>query len=154
MGNEKRDEIEKQLANNSATIAAHDEEDMAHGDQAVGALNAIANNTGKRETANVINNGTVPNLPDDAIVEVTCTLGDYGARPVGTLELPFGVQGMIRAAHEFGKLTVDAALSGDRKLVLQAAMAHPAHRDLDIIEKIIDELFEAHKDQLPLFYPQ
>ena len=107
--------------------------------------------SGKLEAANVINNGTVPNLPDEAVVEVTCNLGADGAVPAAKAELPFSVQGMIRCAHEFGKLTVDAALSGDRKLVLQAAMAHPAHRDLDIIEKVIDELFEAHKEFLPRF---
>jgi alpha-galactosidase/6-phospho-beta-glucosidase family protein len=30
-------------------------------------------------------------------------------------------------------------------------MAHPAHRDLNVIEKIVDELFEAHKKYLPQF---
>ena len=28
---------------------------------------------------------------------------------------------------------------------MQAAMAHPAHRDMDVMGQIIDELFEAHK---------
>ena len=32
-------------------------------------------------------------------------------------------------------------------------MAHPAHRDLDVIEKVIEELFEAHRTWLPQFYP-
>ncbi len=66
--------------------------------------------------------------------------------------MPFSVQGMIRCAQEFSKLTVDAALQTDRKLVLQAAMAHPLHRHLDITEKMIAELFETHKESLPQFF--
>ena len=58
---------------------------------------------------------------------------------------------MVRDAWIFAKLAVDAALAGDRKLVLQAAMANPVHRDLNVIEKVINELFEAHKDWLPQF---
>lgn len=151
LGKQKRDEIRAQIKSGQASIAPHDEEDAAHGDQAIGSLNAIANDTRMSETANVVNNGAVPNLPDDAIVEVGCILGSHGAIPVAAGALPLSVEGMVRDAHLFGKLTVDAALAGDRKLVLQAAMAHPAHRDLDIIEKVIDELFEAHKDFLPQF---
>jgi len=30
-------------------------------------------------------------------------------------------------------------------------MAHPAHRDIDVIEKVIAELFEAHKGLMPNF---
>ena len=77
--------------------------------------------------------------------------GRDGAVPARQLELPFSVQGMVRCAHEFGRLTVDAALSGDRDLVFQAAMAHPAHRDMKIMEEVIAKLFEAHKEFLPQF---
>jgi 6-phospho-beta-glucosidase len=152
LGEKKRTHIKEEISLCKATISAYDEEDSAHGDQAVGALHAIANNTGELETANVINGKTVPNLPEDAIVEVTCTLTSNGAEPCEPVPLPFSVQGMVRCAYEFCKLTVDAAIEGDRNLVLQAAMAHPAHRDLDSIEKVIDELFEVHKDFLPQFF--
>lgn len=152
LGAEKRAGIREQLKAGTARISAHDEEDAAHGDQAIGAIHAIANDTRTPETANVVNNGAVPNLPDDAIVEVGSILGSHGAMPVAAGPLPFGVQGMVQCAYEFAKLTVDAAIKGDRKLVLQAAMAHPAHRDLDIIERVIAELFEAHKQWLPQFF--
>ena len=152
LGDEKRRGIREQLTAGTATIAPHDEEDAAHGDQAIGAIHSIANDVRNLETANVVNRGVVPNLPDDAIVEVGCLMTSHGPMPVAAGALPFSVQGMVRCAYEFGKLTVDAALTGDRRLVLQAAMAHPAHRDLDIIEKVIDDLFEAHREYLPQFF--
>ena len=144
--------INEQLAAGTSTIKVHDEEDAAHGDQAIGAIHSIVNDVRNMETVNVVNNGAVPNLPNDAIVEVGATMTSYGPVPVAAGALPFSLQGMVRCAYEFGKLTVDAALSGDRNLVLQAALAHPAHRDLDILKKIVDELFEAHKDYLPRFF--
>jgi 6-phospho-beta-glucosidase len=152
LAKEKRAGIREQLKRGTATIAPHDEEDAAHGDQAIGAIHAIANDTRMSETVDVVNNGAVPNLPDDAVVEVGCILGAQGAIPVAGGPLPFSVQGMIRCAYEFAKLTVDAALTADRKLVLQAAMAHPAHRDLDITEKMIADLFKAHRKWLPQFF--
>jgi 6-phospho-beta-glucosidase len=154
LGEEKRQGIRAQLAQGAATLAAHDEEDAAHGDQAIGAIHSIANDVRNLEAANVVNHGAVPNLPDDAIVEVSCVMTSHGPMPVAAGPLPFGVQGMVQCAYEFAKLTVDAALSGDRRLVLQAAMAHPAHRDLDVMEKVIAELFEAHRAWLPKFFPQ
>ncbi len=152
LGAEKRDEIRRQMAAGEPTISAHDEEDAAHGDQAIGAIHSIANDVRNTETVNVVNNGAVPNLPDDAIVEVGATMTGHGPVPFAAGTLPFSVQGMVQCAYEFGKLTVDAAIAADRKLVLQAAMAHPAHRDLDIIEKVIADLFEAHRDWLPQFF--
>ncbi len=147
----KRDNIRRQLAGGQASFAAFDEEDASHGDQAIGAIHAIANDTRQVETANVVNHGAVPNLPDDAIVEVTCTLGRYGAMPAAAGPLPRAVQGIVRMVHDHAVLTVDAAMSGDRKLVMQAAMAHPCHRDFHVMEEVIEEMFRVHKEWLPQF---
>jgi len=145
--------LDGQMRSGRATLAAHDHEDAAHGDQAIGAIHAIACDRRFLESAIVANAGrAVPNLPEDAVVEVGCIMGREGPRPEPTPALPLAVEGMVRDAWISAKLAVDAALSGDRKLVLQAAMAHPAHRDLDVIEKVIAELFEAQKAWLPRFF--
>ena len=34
-----------------------------------------------------------------------------------------------------------------------AAVAHPVHRDLDVIERVIAGRFEAHRAHLPRFFP-
>jgi len=52
-------------------------------------------------------------------------------------------------------LTAAAALSGDRKLALQAFVQDPqtqARLDRDDIVKMMDELFEAHRRDLPQFF--
>jgi len=151
---EKRRSIRSQLDSGEVDFAAVDAEDASHGDQAIGTIHAIANDTHELETVNVLNRGAVPNLPDDAVVEVACILGTQGALPVAAGALPASLEGMLRDAHDFGRLSVKAAMSGDRRLVLQAGLAHPAHRDLDTLRKIVDELFEAHRAYLPAFFPR
>jgi 6-phospho-beta-glucosidase len=142
---EKRELINGQLKAGKCRIAPLDQEDAAHGDQAIGVMNAIATDSRMLETVNVRNNGAVPFLPEDAVVEVGAVLTSVGALPIAAGNLPVGVQAVVKGAHDFGKLVVDASFQKDRRLVLQAAMAHPAHRDIDTMEKIIAEMFEAHK---------
>ena len=148
----KKEMIKTQLAEDEAHISAYDAEDSAHGDQAVGMLAMIADNTGERETVNVVNNGSIPNLPLDSIVETSCIVNSNSVIPIAHKPLPLAVEGVVRCSHAFAKLTVDAALTGDKNLVMQAAMAGTVHRDLDIIEKIIEKMFEVHKQWLPQFH--
>lgn len=144
-------EIRRQLDAGEAKLEAVDEEDAAHGDQAISTIHAIANDTREVDVVNVVNQGAVPCLPEDAVVEVSGMLGRNGATPLAAGNPPLGLQGILRSAENFGRLAVEAALKGDRRLVLQAALAHPAHRDLDDIENVIAELFRAQAEYLPQF---
>ncbi len=145
---EKRNAIRAQLKNGTSTILPHDVEDAAHGDQAIGAISAIANDTRKFETVNVINNGAVPYLPNDAIVETGAVLSAVGAIPLAAGDLPETLTGTIKSVWLSAKLTVDAALKRDKKILMQAAMAHPLHHDLDALGEAVQELFSAHKNHL------
>ncbi|MBL8026098.1 MAG: hypothetical protein JNL74_06795 [Fibrobacteres bacterium] len=148
---EKLKDIAKQMKTGRPTLVPHDLEDAAHGDQAIGAIHGIATDAKFLEAVIVQNNGAVPSLPKDAQVEVTCRMTKNGPKAVAVPPLPLAVDGMVRDAYIFGKLSVDAAMTGDKRLVYQAAMAHPAHRDLDVITKVIEDLFKAHKKYLPQF---
>lgn len=145
--------LDKQMKTKTATLVPHDHEDAAHGDQAIGAIHGIACDTRFLESVIAENRGhAVPNLPEDAIVEVGAIMGKKGPKLVKTPPLPLSVEGMVRDAWAFAKLSVDAALTGDRRIALQAAMAHPAHRDLDVTEKMLGDLFRAHRKYLPQFF--
>ncbi len=149
---EKHRVLDEQMASGKATLVPHDHEDAAHGDQAIGAIHGIACDKRFLEAGMVANSGcAVPNLPEVAIVEVGCIMGADGPVPEKTPALPLSLEGIVHDAWICAKLAVDAAIAGDRKLVLQAAMANPLHRDLNVIEKVIGELFEAHKPWLPQF---
>ncbi len=140
-----------QIGKDDADFLPYSAEHASHGDQAIGTIHAIACDKRKMEVCNVQNNGAVSNLPDHAIVEVSCLLSEAGATPVALGPLPKQVAGVVQMVQHHSELAVEAALEGDRSKVMQAAMAHPCHRDWETMEKIIAEMFEAHKQWLPQF---
>jgi alpha-galactosidase/6-phospho-beta-glucosidase family protein len=66
-------------------------------------------------------------------------------------ELPKSVLGLTQSLIVWQELTVDAALSGDRDLVLQALLAHPWMLSKKFAEAMCDEMLAAHAADLPKF---
>ncbi len=96
---------------------------------------------------NIINHGLIPNLPDEACVEVPCLVNRNGVQgcQVGPLPTQLAALNMTHINVHF--LTIEAALKRSRQLVYQAAMLDPhtrAELTLDKIREMCDDLFEAH----------
>jgi alpha-galactosidase/6-phospho-beta-glucosidase family protein len=66
-------------------------------------------------------------------------------------ELPKGVVGLVEALLNWEQLSVDAALTGDRNLVVQALLACPWMHLVNVAEKLCDEMLAAHAAYLPQF---
>jgi alpha-galactosidase len=103
-------------------------------------------------TVNLPNRGIVTALPHDAILEITTLVNDSGFHPYAVGELPAGLYAMISRIVAAQQLTVEAALSGDRQLVVQALMADLTAPKKEKAEKIADCILSIHKDYLPQFY--
>jgi alpha-galactosidase len=104
---------------------------------------------------NVPNRGAIENLPPDAVVEVTSLVDGYGVRPVHVGALPEPLAATLRGHVTAQQLTTEAALTGDRKTALQAFIQDPqtqARLAMEDIEKMMEELFEAHREHLPQFF--
>jgi len=125
--------------------------ESAHGDQAMGSLHKMACDTHAMEIVNVENNGAISNMPDEAIVEIPAIMTRQGADPYSMGPLPDSVLGHVLSTDLHYRLSVRAAMAGDKDLVIQAAMAFPSNVDLDVMVEVVDELFEKHKDWLPQF---
>ncbi len=50
------------------------------------------------------------------------------------------------------RLTVDAAVHGDRHAALQCLALDPLVRDLDIAQHILDDYLETYREYLPQFW--
>jgi alpha-galactosidase len=103
---------------------------------------------------NVPNLGAIHNLPDDAIVEVTSLVDAYGVRPTHVGALPEPLAATLRSHITAQQLTAEAALTGDHRIARQAFIHDPqtqARLDLRDIEKLVQELFDAHREHLPQF---
>lgn len=104
---------------------------------------------------NVTNNGLIENLPQDCCVEVPCLVDKNGLQPVQIGKLPPQLAAMMQTNINVQALTVEAALTGKREHIYQAAMLDPhtaAELDLDQIWSLVDDLIEAHGDWLPEFH--
>ena len=119
---------------------------------AIGVMDAIYNDTGKWMVINVANNGTVRFLDDDAVIETACYVSKNGMKPLTIADYPKAIVGLVSAVKNYESLAVEAAITGDKDLALQALVAHPLVRDYDIAKPLLEEMLEAHKDYLPQFY--
>ena len=97
--------------------------------------------------ASVINNGIIPNLPEKACIEVTCYADANGITPVYVGELPLQLAAMNSMFAHPQMLTIEAAHTGSREKIYQAALMEPhtaAELSTDDIVALCDELIEAH----------
>lgn len=103
---------------------------------------------------NVVNNGAISNLPDDAIVEVPGYVDANGINVPRVGDLPLGCAAVCNASISVQRMSVEAAVSGDDKLLRQAMMLDPlvgAVCNTNEIWQMTDEMLVAQKQWLPQY---
>jgi len=120
-----------------------------YSDVACAAMRTIAHNTGERQIVQVLNQGAVDGLPDDASVEVACLVDRTGAHPLRMGALPLPIRGLVQAVKAYESLTVQAAVEGSKRVALQALMAHPLVPSWEVARPLLDELLAANRPWLP-----
>ena len=101
---------------------------------------------------NVLNNGLITNLPDEACVEVPCLVDRSGVTPCKVGALPTQLAAMNVTNVNAQLLAIEAAATLDKQKIYQAAMMDPhtaAELSIDDIVSMCDDLIEAHKGWLP-----
>jgi len=94
---------------------------------------------------NVPNNGKIPNLPDEAVVEIPGVTTPSGVQGIQVAPLPPGIAGRILACLNEFELVVEAAVTRKRYLALQALLINPFTRSRRGAEALLDEMFEANR---------
>jgi 6-phospho-beta-glucosidase len=115
----------------------------------VASLNA---GTDDVQVVNARNDGAIPNLPDDAVVEVAARIDSSGAHPLPVEPLGPEMLGLVEHAKAYELLAVRAALSGDRTVALNALMTNPLVGDYRVAQPLLDALLEANREHLPRFF--
>jgi 6-phospho-beta-glucosidase len=118
---------------------------------AVQLIEAIATDLGQEHIVNTRHGGAVPGVPADWVMELPCVVGASGPKPLPTAPLPSFADGLLRAVKSYELLTAEAAVKGDRRLALQALLAHPLGPDADVALDVLDDLLETNGAHLPQF---
>jgi len=109
--------------------------------------------TGDVQVVDVPNRGSIPGLPDDAVVEVPCTVDHQGAHPLPQRQLPPDMAGLVAHGKAYERLAVEAALHGSRDTMIRALVANPLVGQYPLAEQLADTLLAANRRYLPRFFP-
>ncbi|MFG2879193.1 6-phospho-beta-glucosidase [Streptomyces sp. NPDC048337] len=101
------------------------------------------------QVVNTYNNGTLPFLPDDAVVEVQARVTASGVAPLPVPRLDPLYAGLISNVTAYEDLALDAAVRGGRERVFRALLAHPLVGQFDLAEGLTDRLLAHNKEHLP-----
>ncbi len=124
-----------------------------HTERAELIMAGISQNSKAYEPAvNIPNLGSIQNLPEAAIVEVPAVLGADGVQGIGVGKLPEPAAELCRRQIGLAEMSVQAAVTGDRGLALQALALDPMIDDPEIAEDLFADYLAAQQEYLPQFF--
>ncbi|MFC7305477.1 6-phospho-beta-glucosidase [Streptomyces monticola] len=108
----------------------------------------IGSGGSRHQVVNAHNRGTLPFLPDDAVIEVQATVDAHGAHPLPVRELDPLYRGLIADVTAYEELALEAALRGGRDRVFKALLAHPLIGQYAYADDLTDRLLAHNREHL------
>ncbi|GAB2496180.1 maltose-6'-phosphate glucosidase [Alkalibacterium psychrotolerans] len=119
----------------------------SHGQYIVDIAVSILNNLNRRFMLIVPNKGAIPNLREDAVVEVPCYVNSNGVEPISLRKnIPDFHKGLMEAQVASEKLLVDAFFEKSYQKALQAFTLNQSVPNAVIAKNVLDELMEKNVD--------
>ncbi|KQX82658.1 6-phospho-beta-glucosidase [Streptomyces sp. Root1310] len=100
------------------------------------------------QVVNTLNNGTLPFLPDDAVIEVQAAVGPKGPSPLPVPPLDPLYSGLMANVTAYEDLALRAALHGGRDRVFKALLSHPLVAQYEYAERLTDQLIAHNREHL------
>jgi 6-phospho-beta-glucosidase len=101
---------------------------------------------GDVQVVNTYNNGTLPFLADDAVIEVPALVDGTGATPLPVPPLEPLFAGLVASVTAYEDLALEAALRGGRDRVFAALLAHPLVGQYEYAEGLTDRLIAHNRE--------
>ncbi len=143
-----KDEAKKWFASDTPISLARGHEYASH------IINALKGGEPFEFNGNVPNTGLVTNLPQNACVEVPVWTSRKGFNPVHVGALPPQCAALTNLSSSIEEMAVEAALTGDPRLVFQAIAYDPLTASvlsLAEIKQMVNQMFEQNRPYLPQF---
>lgn len=122
----------------------------ASGEVAIPMIEGLSCGASQRlDAVNVRNDGCIPGLPDDMVVEVPADVDSSGVRPCHMEPLPEGIIGLMRPYASIHKLLVEAYAEKSKNKLVQAVLLDPTCRSYQSAVGLVDEMIRLQKNILP-----
>ena len=122
-----------------------------YSDVATESIAAIYNNANEHIVCSTLNRGAIPDLPADAVVQVSSYVGGAGAQPIAFGPMAPAARGYLQLMWNMQLLVEEAAVKGDYGALLEAVALNPQIPSGSDAMHVINELLIAHKQYLPQF---
>lgn len=107
-------------------------------------IEGMQSEEGKYLVLSVENNGSIPGLEDQDVIETTCMVSKDGICPVRIEEVPEDCYLLIRLIKMYEKLTVEAVKTRSRQTAIKALMLHPLVNSYSLAKQLVDRYDEAY----------
>jgi 6-phospho-beta-glucosidase len=119
-----------------------------YSEAAVALASSLLRGTGDVQVVNTYNNGTLPFLADDAVIEVPAVVDADGARPLPVPPLEPLYAGLVANVTAYEDLALEAALRGGRDRVFTALLSHPLIGQYAYADALTDRLIAHNREHL------
>lgn len=100
------------------------------------------------QVVNTYNKGTLPFLPDDAVIEVQAAIGSNGPSPLPVPDVDPLYAGLMANVTAYEDLALEAALRGGRDRVFRALLSHPLVGQYEYADALTDQLIAHNREHL------
>ncbi|MEV0845681.1 6-phospho-beta-glucosidase [Streptomyces sp. NPDC049954] len=122
-----------------------------YSEAAAALLASLVSDAGETHVVNVRNNGTVPGLADEDIIEVPCRIDASGATPLPQPHVPEELLGPVQHVTAYERLIARAAVTGEERTLRNALLAHPLIGQYPLVSQLVPRLLETSAPYLPQF---
>lgn len=119
-----------------------------YSEAAISLINSIYNDRRDIQVVNTANRGSIHELPDDAVIETDCVITKNGPMPLAYGNLPDSIKGLVQQVKMYERLTVEAAVTGSKKVACLALVNNPLILDAEIAMPLLEEMIKANHEYL------
>ena len=107
-------------------------------------IEGMQSEEGRHLVLSVENNGSLPGLADNDVVECTCLVNKDGIHPVKVEDVPEHCYLLMRMIKMYEKLTVEAINKKDKDTAVRALMLHPLINSYSLAKDLVNAYDEVY----------
>ena len=123
-------------------------EGMGYAGVMLDCIEGMQSEEGRTLVLSILNQGAIPFLNEDDVVEVTCNVSRNGIAPVKQTVIPEMCELYIRLIKHYERLTVEAVREGSEDKAVAALMTHPLINSYSLAKKLIADYNEAYGENI------